>query len=87
MANDVQKLEKFYEEQIHNQVTFQIGDIVVYVNANSRRSFPMLIVFIAEDPNDDEPIRVIFFDEDEDIVSRWFAPHQLVLLKRLGNIG
>ena len=83
MANAMQKLEKFYMEQMKNQTTFQVGDVVANIGVSAKRSFPMLVVQIATDPNDDEPIKVIFFDEDEDMMTRWFAPYQLTLLKRL----
>lgn len=83
MANAMQKMEKFYNEQIKNQLVFQVGDVVANIAAPAKRSFPMLVVQIATNPDDDEPIKVIFFDEDEDMMTRWFAPYQLTLLKRL----
>ena len=83
MANATQKMEKFYNEQIKNQTTFQVGDIVADINAPTKRSFPMLVVHVASNPNDDEPIKVVFFDEDEDMMTRWYAPYHLTLLKRL----
>lgn len=85
MTNAMQKTEKFYNEQIKNQGTFQIGDIVADINAPTKRSFPMLVVYIANNPNDADPIRVVFFDEDEDMMTRWYAPYQLTLLKRLAE--
>ena len=83
MANAMQKLEKFYNDQIKNQHVFQVGDVVANIGASAKRSFPMLVVHVATNPNDDEPIKVVFFDEDEDMLTRWYAPYQLTLLKRL----
>ena len=83
MANAMQKLEKFYNDQIKNQPVFQVGDIVANIGVSAKRSFPMLVVDVATNPDDDEPIKVIFFDEDEDMMTRWYAPYQLALLKCL----
>lgn len=85
MTNAMQKLEKFYDEQIKNQVAFQIGDIVADINASTKRSFPMMVVRVTNNPYDVDPISVVYFDEDEDLTSRWIAPYQLTLLKRLAE--
>lgn len=85
MANAMQKLEKFYNDQIKNQTTFQVGDIVANIGVSAKLSFPMLVVDVATNPDDDEPIKVIFFDEDEDMMTRWYAPYHITLLKRLAE--
>ena len=83
MANAMQKMENFYNNRIKNQYVFQVGDIVANISASAKHSFPMLVVHVATNPNDDEPIKVVFFDEDEDTLTGWYAPYQLTLLKRL----
>lgn len=86
MANDMQRLEKFYDEQIKNQVTFQVGDIVAAIDVTAKRSFPMLVVYVEQgDSADDEPIKTVFFDEDDDLMRRWYSPYRLTLLKRLAE--
>ena len=92
MANAIEKLEKFYKEQMIVHKDFRVGDIVAlseYAGEMRRanRAFPGIILSTqgSDGPGDLQSIVYGYFDEDDDFMVRYAAPHELILLKRMNN--
>lgn len=85
MPNDIQRLEDFYNEHLKEPKEFRVGDIVARINGNAGKSFPGIIINI--DLGDDDPHTIFYgyFAEDGYFDTRYAAPYELILIKRLAD--
>lgn len=85
MPNDIQRLEDFYNEHLKIPKDFRIGDIVARIEGNAGKNFPGIIIHIDLVGNDPDTIYYGYFDADGDFNTRYAAPYDLILIKRLAD--